>query len=54
MKCECCSQNLGDLIEVKTAVQTGPEDSEDDLAGWGVKTISVCGVCVATQRYKEK
>ena len=53
MKCDHCSSDLDDeLIEVEIVVPNGNDD-ENILLNYDLKTISVCCVCVATQRYKE-
>ena len=52
MKCDHCSSDFDDdLIEV-SIVEPNGNDDENELLNYDLKTISVCCVCVATQRYK--
>ena len=52
--CELCSSNFDDdLIELTIPVPNGNND-EDELNNYDVKTVLMCCVCVATQRYKEE
>ena len=54
MLCELCPSNLDDdLIELKIPVPNGNND-EYELNNYDFKTVLVCCVCVATQRYKEE
>ena len=50
MKCDHCFSNFDDdLIEVRI-VEPNDNDDENELLNYDLKTISVCSVCVATQR----
>ena len=52
--CELCSSNFDDdLIELSIPVPNGNND-EDELNNYDFKTVLMCCVCVATQRYKEE
>jgi len=52
--CELCSSNFDDdLIELTIPVPNRNND-ENELNNYDFKTVLVCCVCVAHQRYKEE
>ena len=54
MICYCCSNDLNDdLIDVEILVKNGNNDPDDELDNYDFKTISVCCICVAHNRFKE-